>query len=295
MRNLFRGGILAITVAAIAVILTVSAAPVAGQSDYQAERTADGKPDLNGIWQAVGAHHWDLEGHAARPGPVVELAALGAIPAGLGIVEGGEIPYTAEARAKQQENLQYWLDRDPAAKCYMPGVPRANIMPYPFQIVQTPEYILVAYEFASASRIVYMDRPDMESPVNTWMGHSRGTWDGETLVIDVTSQMPDTWLDSSGNHHSDQIHVTERYTAMSPYHLIYEATIEDPEVYTRPWTIRMPLYRRVDANMQLLEYKCVEFVEEKMYGHLRKDPDLTPTYRATGHGSMRDSIPEPPQ
>jgi len=295
MRNLFRGGIIAITVAAIAVILTVSAAPVAGQSDYQAERTAAGKPDLNGIWQAVGAHHWDLEGHAARPGPVVELAALGAIPAGLGIVEGGEIPYTAEARAMQQENLQYWLDRDPAAKCYMPGVPRANIMPYPFQIVQTPEYILIAYEFASASRIVYMDRPDMEAPVNTWMGHSRGSWDGESLVIDVSKQVPDTWLDSSGNHHSDQFHVTERYTAMSPYHLIYEATITDPEVYTRPWTIRIPLYRRVDENMQLLEYKCVEFAEEKMYGHLRKDPDLTPTYRATGHGSMRDSIPMPPQ
>ncbi len=295
MRNLFRGGILAIAVAAIAVIFTVSAAPVAGQSDYQAERTADGKPDLNGIWQAVGAHHWDLEGHAARPGPVVELAALGAIPAGLGIVEGGEIPYTAEARAKQQENQQYWLDRDPAAKCYMPGVPRANIMPYPFQIVQTPEYILVAYEFASASRIVYMDRPDMEAPVNTWMGHSRGSWDGETLVIDVSKQVPETWLDSSGNHHSDQVHVTERYTAMSPYHLIYEATITDPETYTRPWTLRMPLYRRVDDNMQLLEYKCVEFAEEKMYGHLRKDPDLTATYRATGHGSMRDSIPQPPQ
>ena len=284
------------TVAAIAVILTVSAAPIAGQStDYRAERTADGMPDLNGIWQAVGAHHWDIEGHAARPGPVVELAALGAIPAGLGIVEGGEIPYRDAARAQKQENLQFWLDRDPAVKCYMPGVPRANIMPYPFQIVQTPEYILIAYEFASSSRIVYMDRPDMESPVNTWMGHSRGSWDGETLVIDVTDQMPDTWLDSSGNHHSDQLHVVERYTAVSPYHLMYEATIEDTEVYTRPWTISMPLYRRIDENMQLLEFKCVEFAEELMYGHLRKDPDLTTTYRPSGHGSMRDSIPQPPQ
>jgi len=225
----------------------------------------------------------------------VEMAALGAIPAGLGVVEGGEIPYTDAARAQQQENLQYWLDRDPAAKCYMPGVPRATIQPYPFQIVQTPEYILIAYEFASSSRIVYMDRPDMEAPVNTWMGHSRGHWEGETLVIDVTKQVPDTWLDSSGNHHSDQIHVTEKYTAVSPYHIIYEATITDPEVYTRPWTIRLPLYRRIDENMQLLEYKCVEFAEELMYGHLRKDPDLTPAYRATGYGSMRDSIPQPPQ
>ena len=296
MRNLFRGGIIAMTVAAVAVMLTVSAQPVAGQAtDYRAERTADGRPDLNGIWQAVSAHHWDIEGHAARMGPVVEMAALGAIPAGLGIVEGGEIPYTDAARAEQQENLEYWLDRDPAVKCYMPGVPRANLLPYPFQIVQTPEYILFAYEFASSSRIVYMNRPDMESPVNTWMGHSRGRWEGETLVIDVTDQIPDTWLDSSGNHHSDQIRVEERYTAISPYHIQYEATIEDPEVYTRPWTISFPLYRRIDENMQLLEFKCVEFAEELMYGHLRKDPDLAPSYRASGYGSNRDSVPVPPQ
>ena len=218
----------------------------------------------------------------------MELAALGGIPGGLGIVEGGEIPYTAAARAQQQDNMEHWLERDPAAKCYMPGVPRATYQPYPFQIVQTEEYILIAYEFASASRVVYMDRPDFEAPVDAWMGHSLGSWDGETLVIDVTAQVPDTWLDRSGNHHSNSIHVVERYTATGPNHLMYEATIEDPEVYTRPWTIRLPLYRRVDENMQLLEYKCVEFAEELMYGHLRKDPDLTPTYRPSGFGSAYD-------
>ena len=295
-QGLFRYGILAVVAAVLATTFMVVAEPAAEQStDYRAERTADGRPNLNGIWQAIGASHHDIEGHAARPGPVVEMAALGAIPAGLGIVVGGEIPYTAAARAQQQENLEYWLDRDPAVKCYMPGIPRANYMPYPFQIVQTPEYVLMAYEFASASRIVYMDRPDMQSPVNTWMGHSRGSWDGETLVIDVTDQVPDTWLDSSGNHHSDQLQVVERYTALSENHLMYEATIEDPEVYTRPWQVRFPLYRRIDENMQLLEFKCVEFAEEHMYGHLRKDPDLTPSYRATGYGSNRDSVPEAPQ
>jgi hypothetical protein len=293
--GLFRIGILAVAAVAVATVLTLTVQPAAGQTDYMAERTADGHPDLNGIWQAVGSSHWDIEGHAARPGPVVEMAALGAIPGGLGIVVGGEIPYTSAARAQQQENLEYWLDRDPVVKCFMPGIPRATYMPYPFQIVQTPEYVLVAYEFASASRIVYMDRPDMESPVNTWMGHSRGSWDGETLVIDVTDQVPDTWLDSSGNHHSDQLHVVERYTAVSENHIMYEATIEDPAVYTEPWTIRVPLYRRIDENMQLLEFKCVEFAEEKMYGHLRKDPDLTPSYRPSGFGSSRDSIPVPPQ
>ena len=295
-QGFFRYGILAVVAAVLATTFMMVAQPAAGQStDYRAERTADDHPNLNGIWQAIGASHHDIEGHAARPGPVVEMAALGAIPGGLGIVVGGEIPYTAAARAQQQENMEYWLDRDPVAKCYMPGVPRANYMPFPFQIVQTPEYILMAYEFASASRIVYMDRPDMESPVNTWMGHSRGSWDGETLVIDVTDQVGDTWLDSSGNHHSDQLQVVERYTALSENHLMYEATIEDPGVYTRPWQVRFPLYRRIDENMQLLEFKCVEFAEEHMYGHLRKDPDLTPSYRASGYGSNRDSVPQPPQ
>ena len=232
----------------------------------------DGKPDLNGIWQALGTAHWDVEGHAARPGPVVALGALGAIPGGLGVVEGGEIPYQPWAAAKQQENFDNWLTADPAVKCYMPGVPRATYMPFPFQVVQTPEYILMAYEFASASRVVYMNRPDFEAPVDTWMGHSRGRWEGETLVVDVTSQVPDTWFDSAGNFHSNAVHVVERYTAVSPNALMYEATIEDPNVFTRPWTIRMPLYRRLEEKVQLLEFKCVEFVEELMYGHLRKQP-----------------------
>ena len=280
-----------------AVVFTFGVAPALAQdTDYRAPRTASGQPDLNGIWQAVGAHNWDIEPHAARMGPVVELAALGSIPAGLGIVAGGEIPYTAEARRIRDENREHWLERDPAVKCYMPGVPRANYMPYPFQIVQTEEYILMAYEFASASRIVYMQRPDFEAPADAWMGHSRGHWEGETLVINVTSQVPDTWLDSSGNHHTDQIQVTERYTAVSPYHLQYEATITDPQTYTRPWTVSLPLYRRIDENMQILEYKCVEFAEELMYGHLRKDPDLSTVYRPSGTGSTRSMpAPTPPQ
>ena len=283
----------AMLAAMAAVVFTLGVAPaLAQETDYQAPRTASGRPDLNGIWQAVGASNWDIEPHAARMGPVVELAALGSIPAGLGIVQGGEIPYTTEALRIRDENRDHWLERDPAIKCYMPGIPRATYMPYPFQIVQTDEYILIAYEFASASRIVYMERPDFESPADAWMGHSRGHWEGETLVIDVTSQVPDTWLDSSGNHHTDQIHVTERYTALSPYHLEYEATITDPQTYTRPWTVKLPLYRRIDENMQILEYKCVEFAEELMYGHLRKDPDLTTVYRPSGTGSMR-SLPPP--
>lgn len=258
----------AIAVAAFAVLLL--AAQSASAQNYTAPRTHDGRPDLNGIWQALGSAHYDLEGHAADFSPSLEMGALGAVPAGLGVVVGGEIPYKQSALAQRQANRENRLLYDPAVRCYMPGIPRATYQPFPFQIVQTPEYILFAYEFASASRIVYMNRPDFEAPADAWMGHSRGRWDGETLVIDVTSQVPETWFDRSGNYHSNSIRVEERYTATSEHHLQYEATITDPEIFERPWTIRLPLYRRTDENMQLLEFKCVEFVEELMYGHLRK-------------------------
>ena len=257
-------------VAAVATFIVLLVAQSAPAQDYRAPRTPDGRPDLNGIWQAVGAAHHDIEPHAADFSPSLEMGALGAVPAGLGIVVGGEIPYQQSALAQRVANRENRLLYDPAVRCYMPGIPRATYQPFPFQIVQTPEYILFAYEFASASRIVYMNRPDFEAPADAWMGHSRGTWDGETLVIDVTSQVPETWFDRSGNYHSNSIRVEERYTATGENHLQYEATITDPEIFERPWTIRLPLYRRVDENMQLLEFKCVEFVEELMYGHLRK-------------------------
>ena len=256
-----------IAVAAFAVLL---AAQSASAQNYTAPRTHDGRPDLNGIWQALGSAHYDLEGHAADFSPSLEMGALGAVPAGLGVVVGGEIPYKQSALAQRQANRENRLLYDPAVRCYMPGIPRATYQPFPFQIVQTPDYILFAYEFASASRIVYMNRPDFEAPADAWMGHSRGRWDGETLVIDVTSQVPETWFDRSGNYHSNSIRVEERYTAASEQHLQYEATITDPEIFERPWSILLPLYRRIDENMQLLEFKCVEFVEELMYGHLRK-------------------------
>ena len=262
-----------VTAAAVVGVFSVGGRPAAAQtSTYEAPRTPDGNPDLNGIWQALGTAHWDIEGHAARPGPIVELGAIGAIPGGLGVVQGGEIPYQDWAEEQKQENFENWLAADPIVKCYMPGVPRATYLPFPFQIVQTPEFILIAYEFASASRVIYMNKPDFESPFDTWMGHSRGHWEGETLVVDVTSQVPDTWLDSAGNFHSDTLHVVERYTPISPNALRYEVTLEDSNVFTRPWTMSMPLYRRLDENVELLEFKCVEFVEELMYGHLRRNP-----------------------
>jgi len=255
----------------VILLLTVSLINIATAADNSSiPRTADGNPDFGGIWQAIGSANFDIEPHAADFGPIVENGAIGAIPAGLGIVVGGEIPYTAAARAQQQANKENWLENDPVVKCYMPGIPRANYMPFPFQIIQSPDHVVVAYEFASASRIVYMSQPDFEAPIFSWMGHSRGHFEGDTLVIDVADQVPDTWFDHAGNHHTDALRVTERYTHMGPNVLMYEATLVDPNVYTESWTVRFPLYRRLDDNMQLLEYKCVEFTEELIYGHLRK-------------------------
>jgi len=232
-------------------------------------RMMEGKPDLNGIWQALNTANWDIQGHGARRGPIVALGAVGAVPGGLGVVEGDDIPYLPEAAKKKQENFDNRLTADPEIKCYLPGVPRATYMPYPFQIVQAPDVILIAYEYAGATRIIYMKNTP-ESPADSWMGHSVGHWDGQTLVVDVTSFNEQTWFDQAGNFHSDALHVVERYTPLGHDALKYEATIEDPKVFSRPWKISMPLYRHLEKNAQLLEFKCVEFVEELMYGDYRK-------------------------
>ncbi len=228
-------------------------------------------PDLNGIWQAMNSAHWNVEAHAAHAAPLTQSGALGAAPAGLGVVQGSVIPYLPWALEQRQLNFQSRVELDPAVKCYMPGVPRATYLPFPFQIVQTPDYILFAYEFAGASRTVNMDRPDLEAPAESWMGHSRGHFEGETLVVEVTDQVAGTWFDRAGNFHSDALRVVERYTRIGPSHLMYEATIEDPKVFARPWKLSMPLYRRMETDAQLLEFKCIEFVEELMYRHLQRD------------------------
>jgi hypothetical protein len=259
---------LALVLASVAFI----APAVLGQTQtYQAPRTADGKPNLNGIWQAMNTANWDIQAHAAKAGPVVSLAAAFAVPPGTGVVEGDDIPYTPQALAKKKANGDNWMALDPEVKCYMPGIPRATYMPYPFQIVQSPSTIIMAYEFGSASRIVRMNSTE-KSPAPAWMGWNVGRWEGETLVIDVTDQMEDTWFDRAGNFHSDELHVVERLTAVDANTLNYEVTIEDPKVFTRPWKMSMPLYRRLEKNAQLMEYKCVPFAEELMYGHLRKRP-----------------------
>ena len=234
-------------------------------------RTPSGKPDLSGIWQAMTSAHYDVEPHAASEGPHPGLmGALSATPAGLGIVEGGRIPYNEQSLRVRDANKATALENDPLTKCYMPGVPRANYMPFPFQIVQSESVILMAYEFAESNRIVYVDQPELESQVDAWMGHSNAHWEGDTLVVRVSGQMPDTWFDRSGNHHSYEMVVEERWNLIGADHVQYEATITDPNTFTAPWTISFPLYRHVADNMQLLEFKCAEFSEEFLYGEWRK-------------------------
>lgn len=268
-------------VASSAAVVSILALTAAAQAPtYKAARLAGtDRPNLHGLWQALTEANWDIQAHAAQPGPP-QFGALYAEPAGPGIVEGNEIPYQPWAMAKKKENFEKRLTRvntdgvrleplDPEAKCYLPGVPRANYMPFPFEIIQGDKKILVAYEFASASRLITLDKAG-PAPVESYMGWSNGRWDGDTLVVDVTGMNDKTWFDRAGNFHSDALHVVERWTPAGPDVLQYEATIEDPKVFTRPWKMSFPLYRRLDRNAQFLEFKCVPFSEELVYGHLRK-------------------------
>ena len=275
------GGALAVAAMSLAVV------PVAGQqaAAYRAPRGADGHPDLNGIWQAMGSANYDIQAHVARPamalrpgpyGPVpaaavLALGAVGAVPGGLGVVEGDEIPYLPAALAQKKKNQEDWLTLDPEVKCYLPGVPRANYMPFPFQIFQSSKAIFMAYEYAGATRNIYLKDPG-PAPVDSWMGQSVGRWDGDTLVVNVTGFNDQSWFDRSGNFHSESMTVVERYTRTSPDVITYEATITDPKTFSRPWKMSMPLYRRQEKNAQLMEFKCVEFVEELLYGKFRKNP-----------------------
>ena len=262
-------------------------APVlaAGEATYVAPRGPGGKPDLNGTWQAMNRANYDLMHHPAkaalafREGPVgpvpakevVALGAVGAVPAGFGVVVGGEIPYQPWARKKKAENQKNWLTRDPEIKCYLPGIPRATYMPYPFQVFHNEDALFFAYEYAGAVRNIHLEDPG-PPPIDSWMGQSVGKWEGDTLVIETTGQNDQTWLDRAGNFHSEALRVVERFTLTSPHTMSYEATLEDEKVFTGPWTIHLTLYQLVGDDARLQQFNCVEFVEELLYGHLRKNP-----------------------
>ena len=243
----------------VAVLALGFAVPAwAGQvsSGSGVARTEDGKPDLSGFWQVLNTAAWNIQDHSAQPG----------IPAGQGVVDGNEIPYQSWAVKQKQDNFANRATADPEAKCYLPGVPRLAYSGFPLQIAQTPKDIIVLSEYAHAVRVIHMDgRPHPTDRVESWLGDSRGRWEGDTLVVDVTQFNGKTWFDRAGNFHSDALHVIERFSPDGPNHIDYEVTIEDPKVFTRPWTMRMPLYRRKEKNFQLLEYECYGFAHEKLY------------------------------
>ena len=245
--------------AAIGLCLALAAAcgqPPADVPDaYAPPRTADGQPDLQGVWQALNTAAWDIQDHSASAG----------VPAGQGVVEGNEIPYQPWALEQKRLNFENRATADPETQCYMPGVPRITYMPYPFQLLQFADRILILYEYIHVTRTIYMDGTSHpEGHIDFWMGDSRGRWEGDTLVVDVIHFNDRTWFDRAGNFHSEALHVVERYTPTGPDHLHYEATIEDPKVFTRPWTMSMPLYRRQEADIQLLEYECYAYSESEL-------------------------------
>jgi hypothetical protein len=256
-----------------ALVFLFAAMPGDGQTPArttsQIPRMPDGKPNFTGLWQALGTADWDIRAHSAQAGPFFQLGATGAMPPGEGIVDGGDIPYTPAAAAKQKENFQNRMKLDPEVKCYMPGIPRANYMPFPFQIVQSQRDIAFAYEYATSNRVVNMGK-FKEGAVDTWMGTSNGHWEGDTLVVEVSDLNGNSWFDRSGDFQTENTHIVERFTLSDADHINYEATIEDKTIYTRPWKISTVLYRRKEKNAQLEEFKCVEFVEELIYGDLKK-------------------------
>jgi len=287
MRSALGGLIAGVVTGAILVSLGVGNEPGLAQQGATAAipRTAAGRPDLNGLWQALNTANYDIQAHTARPamamrpGPVVPipareviaLGAIGAVPSGTGVVVDDELPYLPEALAQRKKHQENWLTLDPEIKCYLPGVPRATYMPFPFQIFQSDSAFFMAYEYAGAVRNVFLKDPG-PAPVDSWMGQSWGRWDGDTFVVESSGFNDQTWFDRSGNFHSDQLKVVERYTMTDRDHIQYEATITDPKVFSRPWTMRMPLYRHVNADARLGQFKCVEFVEELMFGQYRKVP-----------------------
>lgn len=249
----------------VAMVVSLFQASVVAQTSVAAKsdgstlyRLADGKPDFTGVWQALNTAAWDIQDHSGQLG----------IPAGQGVVEGNEIPYQPWALEKKKENFANRKTADlTEAKCYMPGIPRATYMPFPFKISQSPQAIAISYEFAHALRIIRMEgtHPDPNGFLDTWMGDSRAHWEGDTLVVDVSNFNDQTWFDKAGNFHSEALHVVERYSLADANHINYEVTIEDPKIFTRPWKMSMPLYRRMEKNARILEYECAFFMDEETY------------------------------
>ena len=219
------------------------------EATYVPPHTLDGLPDLQGIWQVMNTANVNILAHSAGQDG----------PAGRSVVEGGELPYQDWAIAKQQENHANRHMLDGERLCHHPGVPRATYIPLPFRIAQTPEMVVILYEYAHMTRRIYTDDTPHQEDVDFYLGDSRGHYEGDSLVVRVQAFNGLTWFDRAGNFHSNQLKVTERFTRIDDDHMDYEATIDDPEVFTRPWTMKMRLYRHTEPNAQILDYHCYAF------------------------------------
>ena len=262
-----------------AALISPVCAPFAAAQELKRTETIGGHPNFNGVWQALNFAYWNLEAHSAEAlDQFWPMGAIAAIPAGKSILKGGEtIPYLPKALEQRNKNRANWPAADPEAKCYMLGVPRATYHNMPFQIFQGDGDLLMVYPFAATNRIIYMNDPS-EPPVDTYMGKSSGAWDGNVLVVTTTGQNEKTWLDRAGNFHSNQLKVTERFTLLDANHIWYEATLEDPKTFSKPWTIEMPLYRLIEKDVQLLEHKCVPFADKLLYSDLMHlEPPKSPS------------------
>ena len=271
------------------VLISLSAALCAAGQSSRPEalpRTADGKPDLQGIWQATSSAAADLQDHVASFNML----------AGRSVVAGGAIPYQGWAAQQRAENFQNRQTADPLSKCYMPGVPRAMYLDFPFQIFQTPSAVAMAFEWELDYRLIHMDgTPHPSDGSDFWMGDSRGHWDGDTLVVDVSDINDKTWFDMAGDFHSGELHVVERYRMTDRDTIEYQATMEDPKVFTKPWTINIALHRRMDRD-RLFEYSCESELEEVTGAFTREDRTWYPGSTAAPPVELAPStrVPPPP-
>jgi hypothetical protein len=268
-------------------VLVTAGALIAAPELKPLPRTADGKPNFAGIWQASGSAAADLQDH---------VASLNML-AGRSVVEGGTIPYQPWAASKKAENFKIRQKEDPFSNCYLPGIPRIMYLDYPFQIFQTPKAVAMTFEWSLVYRLIYTDGSQHPADIDTWMGDSRGHWEGDTLVVDVAKYNDKTWFDMAGDFHSDALHVVERYQMTGPDTIQYEATIQDSKVFTKPWTISIPLHRRTDRT-RLFEYVCQDAVEEANGAFTREDktwyPELGKAIVPTAPAAPSPAIPPKP-
>lgn len=230
---------------------TEAAASHPRAGSYSPPRLSDGTPDLRGIWQAQSTAYLNMEGHPAEAG-VRASKSIVIDPA------DGKIPYLPDALNQRVKKYESRATTDPAIHCFQAGVPRAIFLPTPFQIFQSVGHLAIVYTDNHSYRIVSASSIPHDDGIDFFMGDSRGHWEADTLVIDVTDLGDQTWLDAAGNYHSDQLHVVERYTLIGPNTLKYEATLTDPKVYARPWTIRLFLYRDSKPSARIIEDECID-------------------------------------